>query len=48
MELPGPPYFRAVLAEARDEGAHGFAVDAAAWDLLGLKQGAAVTVLPIE
>jgi arginine N-succinyltransferase len=48
VETAGPPYFRAVLAHARDEDSAGFAVDPAAWDLLGLSAGAPLTVLPIE
>ena len=48
VELAEAPYFRAVLADVRDEGGRGFAVDAAAWDVLGLREGAPVTVLPIE
>jgi len=48
VEMAGPPYFRAVLADVRDEGANGFAVEPAAWDLLGLHEGAPIVVLPIE
>jgi arginine N-succinyltransferase len=48
VETGGPPYFRAVLAHARDEGGAGFAVERSAWDLLGLASGAQLTVLPIE
>jgi hypothetical protein len=48
VELAAPPYFRAVLADVRDEGPHGFAVDPAAWDLLTLREGTPLVVLPIE
>jgi arginine N-succinyltransferase len=48
VEPAGPPYFRAVMAPVVDEGAAGFAIEASAWELLGLKPGASITVLPIE
>jgi arginine N-succinyltransferase len=48
VESGAAPYFRAVMAPARDEGSAGFAVDRAAWDFLGLAAGAPLMVLPIE
>ncbi len=48
MELPEAPFFRAVMAPARDEGERGFAIAADAWDLLKIERGAAIAVLPIE
>jgi arginine N-succinyltransferase len=42
------PYFRAVMAHVLDEDAAGYAVEAAAWDMLGLRAGAPITVLPID
>jgi arginine N-succinyltransferase len=47
VELPEAPFFRAVMAPARADGS-GVAVAEAAWDVLGLREGAAVTVLPID
>jgi arginine N-succinyltransferase len=47
VEMSEAPYFRAAMAPVREDGA-GVAVGAAAWDLLGLREGAAVTVLGIE
>src|SRR5262249_35701846 len=32
IEFPGPPYFRAVMAQVRDEGIRGFAVSNDAWE----------------
>jgi hypothetical protein len=36
------------MAHVRQEGGAGFAIEAAAWDMLGLKAGAPVTVLPVD
>lgn len=47
VELPEAPFFRAVMAPARAEGA-GFAIAERAWGVLGLRAGAPVIVLPIE
>jgi arginine N-succinyltransferase len=44
----GPPYFRAVMAHVHDEGAAGVAVEASAWELLGLRPGAPIAVLAID
>jgi len=48
IETDGPPYFRAVMAHVVVDGEAGFGVERAAWDLLGLREGAAITVLPVE
>lgn len=48
IELAEAPFFRAVMAEVRDEGAGGFAVERGAWDRLGLREAAPLVVLPIE
>ena len=48
VESSAAPYFRAVMASARDEGSQGFAVERSAWDFLGLAAGAPLMVLPIE
>jgi arginine N-succinyltransferase len=47
IEVAESPYFRAVMAHVREE-ADGFAVEGPAWDVLGLRAGAAITVLPID
>ncbi|MFT3766217.1 MAG: arginine N-succinyltransferase [Minicystis sp.] len=48
VELTEAPFFRAVMAPVRDEGAQGFAISADAWDLLKLQRGTPIAVLPIE
>ena len=48
VELPGPPFFRAVLTPYRDEGPRGVAVADDAWEALELHHSAPVVVLPIE
>jgi arginine N-succinyltransferase len=47
VELPEAPFFRAVMADVRDDGPRGFAVERGAWDLLGLREAAPIVVLPI-
>ncbi len=47
VEMAEAPYFRAVMAPVREDRG-GVAVGAAAWELLGLREGAGVTVLGIE
>jgi len=48
IEMPEPPFFRAVLATLRDEGPRGVAVDDDAWETLALHHSSPVIVLPIE
>jgi arginine N-succinyltransferase len=48
VEFPGPPFFRAVMAHVRDEGARGFAVEADAWEALELHHSSPIAVLPLE
>jgi arginine N-succinyltransferase len=48
VEFPGPPYFRAVMAQIRDEGIRGFAVSNEAWERLELHHGSPLVVLPID
>jgi len=47
VEMSEAPYFRAVMAPVRSEGG-GVSVGAAAWELLGWREGGAVTVLGID
>jgi arginine N-succinyltransferase len=47
VELPEAPFFRAVMAPVRAEGGS-FAIAEGAWNVLGLRAGSPVIVLPIE
>ena len=47
VEMSEAPYFRAVMAPVREVDG-GVAIGGAAWELLGLRAGAAVTVLGID
>lgn len=42
------PFFRAMLAPVRDDGARGIAVEDDAWEALALHHSSPVVVLPIE
>lgn len=48
VEMQGPPYFRAVLAQIRDEGSRGVAIENDAWELLALHHSSPVLILPVE
>jgi arginine N-succinyltransferase len=48
VEMAEAPYFRAVMAPVRAEGAGGYEIAAEAWDVLGLSSGSNVIVLPID
>jgi arginine N-succinyltransferase len=48
VELPGPPFFRAVMAQIRDEGSRGVAVENDAWELLSLHHSSPLYILPID
>lgn len=48
VEFPEPPFFRAVIAAVRDEGARGFAVANEAWELLNLHHSSAMMLLPLD
>ncbi|HVY49173.1 MAG TPA: arginine N-succinyltransferase [Minicystis sp.] len=47
VELPEPPFFRAIMAHVRDEGPRGFAVEADAWEHLNLHHSSPIAVLAI-
>ena len=48
VESSAPPFFRAVMAPIRDEGARGVAVGEEAWELLNLHHSSPLFVLPLE
>jgi arginine N-succinyltransferase len=48
VEMPEPPFFRAVLASIRDEGSRGIAVDNDAWEHLSLHHSSPLMVLPVD
>jgi arginine N-succinyltransferase len=48
IELPEPPYFRAVLGATRDDGPAQVAIDEDTWQTLALWEGASVILLPLE
>jgi arginine N-succinyltransferase len=48
IELPEAPFFRAVMAQVRDEGPRGFAIEADAWELLKLRHSSPIAVLKID
>ena len=48
VESSAPPFFRAVKAPIRDEGARGVAVGEEAWELLNLHHSSPLFVLPLE
>jgi arginine N-succinyltransferase len=48
VEFSQPPFFRAVMAQVRDEGIRGFAVETDAWEVLKLHHSSPLMVLPIE
>ena len=48
VELPEAPFFRAIMAEVRDEGPRGFAIEADAWELLQLHHSSPIAVLRID
>ena len=48
VEMPGPPYFRAVLAQIRDEGSRGVAVENDAWEILSLHHSSPILILPLQ
>ena len=48
VELPEAPFFRAVMAQVRDEGPRGFAIESDAWELLKLRHSSPIAVLKID
>lgn len=48
VALPEAPFFRAVMAHVRDDGARGFAVEDDAWEHLKLRHLSPLVVLPVE
>jgi arginine N-succinyltransferase len=48
VEGPEPPFFRAVMAQVRDEGTRGFAVDNDAWEVLQLRHSSPMILLPVD
>jgi arginine N-succinyltransferase len=48
VEMPEPPFFRAVMGSIKDDGPRGVAVDNEAWETLSLHHSSPVIVLPIE
>lgn len=48
IEMPEPPFFRAVLGHYRDEGPRGIIVDNDVWETLALHHSSPLIVLPIE
>jgi arginine N-succinyltransferase len=48
IESPEAPFFRAVMAEVRDEGSRGVAVANDAWECLTLRHSSPLIVLPIQ
>ena len=48
VEMPEAPFFRAVMAQVRDDGSRGFAVANDAWEWLKLTHESPLLVLPID
>jgi hypothetical protein len=48
VESTGRPFFRAVPAFIRDDGARGVAIDNDAWEVLALHHSSPVIVLPVD
>lgn len=48
IELPEPPFFRAVMTQIRDEGQRGIALSNDAWELFQLHHSSPLLMLPIE
>jgi arginine N-succinyltransferase len=48
VEMSEPPFVRAVVAQVRDEGSRGVAVDNNAWEHLALHHSSPVLVLPLD
>jgi arginine N-succinyltransferase len=48
IELGEAPFFRAVMAQVKDEGPRGFAIETDAWELLNLRHSSPIAVLKID